>query len=112
MRSLVLLFIVLLPLCSIAQKITFDNGHILHDGVVYANYKLTGDKQPTIPIVGQSEYDPLPENPETKGEAFQDISISLPNGEEVMYIKARVLSSPQYFFLKYYYNIKVLGLQC
>ncbi len=107
MRSFMFLYMLLFPAVCGAQNNVPDYGHILHEGKVYANYKTFGSKAPTIPVVGQGDYDPLPLNPETKGEDFKDIVISLPDGHEVIYITARVLSSPEYAYLEYYYNIKL-----
>lgn len=107
MRSFILICLLLFPAMCSAQNDVPDYGHILHEGKVYANYKIFGNKAPTIPIVGQGDYDPLPLNPETKGEDFKDMVISLADGHEVIYITARVLSSPEYAYLEYYYNIKL-----
>jgi hypothetical protein len=107
MRSFILICMLLFPVMGKAQNDAPDYGQVLHDGKVYAKYKTFGSKAPTIPVVGQGDYDPLPINPETKGEDFKDIVISLPDGHEVIYITARVLSSPAYAYLEYYYNIKL-----
>lgn len=107
MRSFIFICMLLFPVMGKAQNVVPDKGQILHTGKVYALYETSGTKAPTIPVVSQPEYDPLPLNPETKGEDFKDIIISLPDGREVIYITARVLSSPEYAYLEYYYNIKL-----
>jgi hypothetical protein len=95
----------LLALCNAwAQKIVMENGGVLCDGKRFFNYTIDGEKIKTLQFAASEFGEKL--NPETTGVPFRDYSFRNNDETPFAYVTAKVLSSPSYTFLKYYYRVE------
>lgn len=103
-----LLFILLFtPLLTIAKTVTISNSIVYVDDVVYCNYAETGERIKTLPFPAGSFSQML--TPEETDIPFKDLIIKNLQGESLIFVTAKVLSSPSNIYLEYYYKIEFAG---
>jgi hypothetical protein len=105
MRSL--LFILCLPLLTVAQTVTIRNGIVYVDNNAFCSYVEAGERIKTLPFAGGGFSQML--TPEETDIPFKDVIIKNLQGEPLIFVTAKVLSSPSNIYLEYYYKIEFVG---
>lgn len=108
MPRLLFFLLFVFPLSCYAQKVMIQNGRIWVDDSLLFYYYEHGEKIETFPFAGGGFSQML--TPEETDAPFKDIIIKSTEGEPLIYITAKVLSSPANTYLLYLYKIEFQGL--
>ncbi|OSZ82529.1 hypothetical protein CAP35_04465 [Chitinophagaceae bacterium IBVUCB1] len=84
-----------------AQHICMKNGIVYNANDTLCTYTTHGDKKPTLDL--NNSFTNSLNIPEPH--YFKDYIFKSPSGQPLMYATAKVLSSPRYAYLRYYYKI-------
>lgn len=103
-----LLLFLLIGYIANANVVRIENGIVTENDTLRFRYSESGDKIQTLVFAGSSFSKML--TPEDMQLPFKDITYYSIDGEPLVYLTARVLSSPQFVRLLYYYKIDFAGL--
>ncbi len=92
----------------LAQSVVMKNGIVYLNGNTYCLYSEAGNKINTLSFPGTGFSQLL--TPEESDMPFRDVTIKSPSNESLIFITAKVLSSPLFARLVYYYKVEFAGL--
>jgi hypothetical protein len=103
-----LVFILLsVPLLSVAKTVTMRNGMVYVNDSAYCIYVEAGERVATLPFPGRGFSQML--TPEEMDIPFKDMIVKNLQGDPLIFITAKVLSSPSNIYLEYYYKVEFAG---
>lgn len=89
---------------SMAQDIKMHDGKVLVNNNPYCLYEQDGNKAPVLEISNVSSI--IKDNPDISGSDFHNYIFSTPDGEQSIFVIAKVLAATDNAFLQYYYCIR------